>query len=120
MVDALNGGSAATSRSRYRELPGGKAGERAWADYYRAIFKDCLKLQRAAASPEYTQCREEAARKLVAAGTGNGLLKLDKAVALSWVAFFDLPACLLVQMPGKCGGVACDKLLGWTADRCFT
>lgn len=53
------------------------------------------------------------------AGSGNSILKLTTPISVSWTTFFDLVACLLVQVEGKCNGVDCGKLLGWTADRCY-
>lgn len=67
------------------------------------------------------RCESDAAAKLIAAGSGNTVLKLDEAkpIGVSWAVFFDLNACLLAQLPGKCGGIACGELIGWSAKDCY-
>jgi hypothetical protein len=119
LIQKLVVSSPATSN--YRELPRTKE---PWKAYFTEMFQTCPRLQKPGAtefSPEYNRCREAATNKLVAAGSGNTVLKIDRPIALSWVAFFDLPACVLVSLPGKCaGGVACDKLLGWSSDKCYS
>jgi hypothetical protein len=113
----------ADPNSKYRELPRSKA---AWAAYFKADLETCPALGTPdAPNAKFNACREGAVRKLIESGSGNSILQVDpkKPITLSWVTFFDLPACALHLMPGQCNGVGCSELLdgfGWTHDKCST